>query len=287
MKITKFMISRNATQTAAVSVHNLLKTDLGAFMKLLLFDLDDTLLRSDKTISAHSLQTLTRCREKGLLLGIATSRSAQNAKAFIEMLAPEVVISSGGALVQYQGEIVSCSEFSAREVRRFISLAKDICGNCEITVDTLCVHYWNRELDPAVDGADWGESIYSDFSDFADPALKICVEISEESLKNRLVSSFGECDVIRFAGTDWYKFTKPNTTKETAIINLCPAIGITPMDIIAFGDDIPDIGMLRLCGIGVAMENALTEVKAAADVVIGSNDSEAIAEYLERTILTQ
>ena len=39
--------------------------------------------------------------------------------------------------------------------------------------------------------------------------------------------------------------------------------------------------MLRLCGIGVAMGNATDAVKEAADVVIGSNDTDGIAEYLE------
>ena len=73
-------------------------------MKLLLFDLDDTLLRSDKTISAHTLSVLNRCREKGCLIGISTSRSFQNAQAFVGMLSPELIISSGGALVQYQNQ---------------------------------------------------------------------------------------------------------------------------------------------------------------------------------------
>ena len=52
-------------------------------------------------------------------------------------------------------------------------------------------------------------------------------------------------------------------------------------DIVAFGDDYADIGMLKLAGIGVAMGNAIHEVKKAADVVIGSNEEDGIAKYLE------
>lgn len=51
------------------------------------------------------------------------------------------------------------------------------------------------------------------------------------------------------------------------------------------GDDIPDIGTLRMCGFGVAVSNVCEKRKAAADGVIGGNDSEAIAEYLENTVL--
>lgn len=43
--------------------------------------------------------------------------------------------------------------------------------------------------------------------------------------------------------------------------------------------------MLRLCGLGVAMGNAVPAVKAAADVVIVTNDEDGIAEWLESTLL--
>ena len=254
-------------------------------MKLLLFDLDDTLLRSDKTISAHTLSVLNRCREKGCLIGISTSRSFQNAQAFVGMLCPELIISSGGALVQYQNHIILQAAFSAEEVHRFLRLVDEICGKCDVTIDTLETHYWNKIFDPALVEANWGESVYSDFSDFSEPALKICVELKAEAEKDRLLAAYGPCDAIRFAGTNWYKFTKQGVTKEAAIPVLCKALGITLGEITAFGDDVPDIGMLRLCGTGVAMGNARAEVKAAATVVIGDNNTESIADYLEQTLL--
>ena len=52
-------------------------------------------------------------------------------------------------------------------------------------------------------------------------------------------------------------------------------------EVIAFGDDYVDIGMLEVCGKGVAMGNAVEAVKEHADVVIGGNDEEGIAKYLE------
>lgn len=84
---------------------------------------------------------------------------------------------------------------------------------------------------------------------------------------------------------EWYKFSKKTATKENAILKLCEACKILPDNIIAFGDDLVDIGMLQLCGKGIAMGNALDEVKMIADVVIGSNDEEGIAEYLTETFL--
>ena len=56
-------------------------------------------------------------------------------------------------------------------------------------------------------------------------------------------------------------------------------------EITAFGDDYADIGMLNLCGTGIAMGNAISEVKEQADLVIGSNDEDGIAEYLAAILI--
>ena len=51
--------------------------------KLLLFDLDDTLLRSDKTLSDRTIASLNMCKRKGYLIGISTSRSEHNCIPFL------------------------------------------------------------------------------------------------------------------------------------------------------------------------------------------------------------
>ena len=117
--------------------------------KLLLFDLDGTLLRSDKTISLRTLSALKKAREKGILIGVSTSRSEQNSLAYLNQLTPDVFISSGGALVKYKTAYIYKAEFSAEETSAMIHAARSICGNdCEITIDTIDAHYWNYKFDP-------------------------------------------------------------------------------------------------------------------------------------------
>ena len=74
-------------------------------------------------------------------------------------------------------------------------------------------------------------------------------------------------------------------TKENAIMKISEVCGFGAETIIAFGDDYADIGMLQLCGTGVAMGNAIDEVKDKADVVIGSNDEDGIAVFIENEII--
>ena len=254
--------------------------------KLLLFDLDGTLLRSDKTISKRTLDTLNKCRAAGILIGISTSRAIHNCMTFLPELTPDLFIASGGAVVQYRGELILTAEFSVEETRAMIDTARKVCGqDCEITVDSLTGHYWNYKVDPNKNDATWGDTIYTNFEDFQDRALKFCVEIFEDEKAAQLKELLCDCDSARFEGGFWYKFTRKDATKETSIRKACGLLGIELQDVTAFGDDIPDIGMLKLCGTGIAMGNAFDAVKEAADLTIGSNDEDGIAEYIESVLL--
>jgi len=254
--------------------------------KLLLFDLDGTLLRSDKTISQRTLEVLHQCRDRGIRVGVSTSRSEQNSLSFLHELEPDVLITSGGAVIKFQGDYLFTAEFSEEETRRMIAIARKNCGqDCEITIDTLTEHYWNYKIDPRTEDATWGETIYTDFQDFCGKTLKMCVEIFCAETAKALCAQLPDCDCIKFSDGSWYKFTKKGITKETAIQNFCHLSGLSLQNVTAFGDDLVDIGMLQLCGTGIAMGNALEEVKAVADTVIGSNDEDGIAEYLTARFL--
>ena len=254
--------------------------------KILLFDLDGTLLRNDKTLSEYTLEILSKCKECGYLIGISTSRGEQNCLGFLREMKPDILISSGGALVRANGTIICSSSFSATETKSFIETARNICGmDCEITVDTLDVHYWNYKINPKEQDKSWGDSIYTDFEDFQHEALKICVEIPNPNLAQRLCEHFSELDSQRFSDGDWYKFTKSGITKEKAILAVCEAYHVDLSEIVAFGDDYADIGMLKICGIGVAMGNAIQEVKDIADDIALSNEEDGVAVYLEKRII--
>ncbi len=253
--------------------------------KILLFDLDGTLLKSDKTISEDTMNAVMTCKEKGYLIGVVTSRSEQNTYAFLKELQPDILITSGGALVKKQGEYLYKATFSVQETNAMIRAARKVCGEaCEITIDTLDAHYWNYKTNPKDTDRTWGDSIWTDYHDLAQESLKMCVEIFDERQAECLKTMLPDCDMLRFSDGYWYKFTKKNVTKENAIEKVCEAIGITNAEIIAFGDDYADIGMLNMAGIGVAMGNAIDAVKEVADIVIGTNDNDGIADYLKSLI---
>lgn len=250
--------------------------------RLFLFDLDGTLLRTDKTISDETQRILGEVRDSGNLIGVSTSRGEQNCKSLLGRLNPDILVASGGALVKKNDEYIFKAAFTKERTAELIEAARRMCGDdCEITVDTSDRHYWNYKTDPKKLDQSWGDSIWTDFRNFSEEALKICVEILDAAKAEQLANELPDCDAARFSDGFWYKFTPRGVTKEACLQIICEACGITTYDIIAFGDDYSDIGMLRMAGCGVAMGNSIDAVKAAADVVIGTNDEDGIAHYLK------
>lgn len=253
--------------------------------KLLLFDLDGTLLQSEKTISTRTLSALKNAGKWYIDRCFHLQKWAKLFGIFKWIDAWYFNI-EWRALVKYKTEYIYRAEFSEEETNVMIDMARNICGNdCEITIDTIDAHYWNYKIDPKKLDKSWGDSIYTDFSDFNECSLKVCVEIFNQDKADKLARSLSDCDCIRFSDGFWYKFTKKNVTKENAIMKITEVCGFSTDSIIAFGDDYADIGMLELCGTGVAMGNAIDEVKERADIVIGSNDEEGIADFIENEIL--
>ena len=77
-----------------------------------------------------------------------------------------------------------------------------------------------------------------------------------------------------------YAFMPAASGKTTAVKALAETSGINLEDTVAFGDDQNDIEMLKLCGTGVAVANAIPEVQEAADEIMLSNDEDGVAEWL-------
>ena len=70
-------------------------------------------------------------------------------------------------------------------------------------------------------------------------------------------------------------------TKASGIARLTQHLGVEPREVLAIGDELNDIEMIRWAGYGVAMGNALPQVKAAADAVTAPNSADGLALVLE------
>ena len=247
---------------------------------LLLFDLDGTLLDSGKHISARNRAAISGCREKGMMIGVATARSESTCSRYVDSIAPDILISNSGALVRLHGKLIYECGFTAGETSALVRAG--VAENRGITVDCAETTFSNRHIcffnEPGI--------TYTDFAGFSRSSLKICIEGTDAAFAERTAALIDDCSWLAFSDCDWFKFSRSNVSKGDALKHIVRKTGIPAAKMIAFGDDFVDIEMLDICGTGVAMDNAVDDVKVHADVVIGNNDTDAIAAFLEKYVLS-
>ena len=98
-----------------------------------------------------------------------------------------------------------------------------------------------------------------------------------------MVKKETDADAIR-SGKRVLAVKARGVSKAEAIKKLAQKLDIQVKDIIAFGDEVNDIEMLTLAGLGIAMENADDVVKEAADVIAGNNDQDGVGKELEKIL---
>jgi len=249
---------------------------------MIVTDLDGTLLRDDKTISTRTLSALKLCREKGLKIAYATARGHSST-----ILAPSehfdgcVRINGANAFI---GDTLIYERLMQTESVRGLLVAAENAG-VMIVVESGSKHYANFDVTEK-----WSWITHYEPADFN------VLDIQTEKIY-AVIDSPEDADVIRnhlsddlylYVSRDNFAMVMHNEAiKSKAVEALAAHWDIELNEVVAFGDDTNDIDMLEHCGIGVAMENALDEVKAAADQICGTNEDDGIAKWLEENVLRE
>lgn len=276
-------------------------------IKLVLLDLDGTLLDSRKQLPEVNRLALERAAANGITIVPASGRvyggmpEAVRALPFVRY-----VIESNGARVYdaVQREIIHRAEIPLDLARRVYDY-----------LDTLPVIY-----DCYLDGEGYmdrrqydriGEFIPDPFLAYQVRAARRPVEDFRGFLASRgqplqkMQMFFLERDrslrcrefenisrrfprlTVTSAIDNNIELNIQDATKGNAMILLCHHLGISPRDAMAIGDQSNDLTMLRAAGLAVAMDNGDNRLKAEADYVTGTNDEGGVAQALERFVLRE
>ena len=252
-------------------------------IKMIVTDLDDTLLRSDKTISEYTIAALKKCQARGIKIAFATARSLRAASRMRAQFEPDVFIGYGGALALAGDEVLYRSDIPS-------DISARIINECLAAPEIACILAINEAV--ALTNAkektigDTAHYQYADFSrDYGHRYLKISVNATGPAAVEAIAAQVPMCDMLRYRGEDLYRFAHRDAVKWSAIQAVTAYYGIPISQIAAFGDANIDLEMLTNCGAGVAVANATDEVKTAAGYVCGSNEEDGVAGWLETWVL--
>lgn len=251
--------------------------------QMIVTDLDRTLLRSDKTISGYTAQVLWRCHEKGIKIVFATARPKRTVRQFCLDVPVDALILHNGAVVYAEGQLLASYGIDSDVKNRILLSIGHDHPEVTLSVEIDNIFYANFDVPTAGDPTQF---IKADFSHLPDrPADKIIVGVSGMDD----ISLYGQYlpDDLYIEMNDGKLgfILNRKATKWNAIKTVAGHFGIANSEVVAFGDDYNDIGMLQNCGMGVAVANALNDAKAAADFICDQNDKDGVARWLEENVL--
>jgi len=252
-------------------------------IKMIVTDLDRTLLHSDKSISEYTAMILRQCQERGIKVVFATARPKRTVNHFLDSIPADAVILHNGAVIYIGDECYSNYGIESATARNLLLAINRDWPETTLSVEIDDVFYANFDVSTIWNNT---QAIHTDFTDLPDkPADKIIVGVSSMSDIQRFSKYLPAHLYIEMNDGKLGLIMNRGAAKQNAVRILADYYSFDMSETVAFGDDYNDLQMLRDCGIGVAMENALDEVKAAADSVCDTNDNDGVSKWLEENVL--
>jgi hypothetical protein len=275
-------------------------------IKVIIMDVDGTLTNSKKIITEKTKDALIKAQENGALLILSSGRPISGLMDFARELKMD---KNHGLLVSYNGsKVINCE-------------TNEVLFNETMTVkqgQAVLEHMKKFDVKPMIDKGDYMfvNDVFNcyiqyqwepfniiqyearggkfklcekdDLAAFADyPLNKILTAGDPEYLKEHykeMMEPFKDTLSCMFTAPFYFEFTAQGIDKAKALDTVLIPMGYKKEEMIAFGDGHNDISMVKYAGIGVAMENAVDDLKEIADFITLSNEEDGIAYALSKYI---
>lgn len=274
--------------------------------RMIAIDLDGTLLSPTGHVTPRAKAAVHAALRAGLLVCFATGRNWTESRTVLEAVAHyDSAVFVGGAMV-----IDTKQQLTLHRTLMQPELAAEVCAFLEAEG-----HAALALQDTGTAGVDYlvtGEGVTLNeatrlWMKVTQAALHILPQLGShrhehtvrvgtvaapeeiQRVKRELQARFGGRIVVHSLFVPAYdvevlEVFDPAVNKWEGILHVARRHGIDPAEIIAIGDDVNDIPMLKHAGLGVAMGNAKPEALAVADQVIGTNGDDGLAQFLEELV---
>jgi Cof subfamily protein (haloacid dehalogenase superfamily) len=253
--------------------------------KLIVLDLDGTLLRSDKTVSNKSISVLKECEKAGCKIVIATARPPRVAYNFIpEELTSEYAVCYNGAEIYKNQQKIHSQYICENSVKLLVDFFQIKYPKAKVSLEINNKLYSNYNIEKL-----FGNNGYElvDYSEMTfKPTAKVLVNLScVSSLENIIENIPQDCSMVITDEGSLGQIMAKGVSKLEAIRYILNEWKMEMDDIVAFGDDFNDIDIIKHSGVGVAMGNAVSDLKDVAKYVTKTNDEDGVAFFLEEMLL--
>lgn len=265
--------------------------------KIIILDIDGTLVNSEKKITPNTLNVLTELQKSGKKVALASGRPVQgiwnHAKNLgLDKFGGYILAYNGGSVIDAKTGNIIYSKYFPNE------LISEICNeikNKNITINTYENDYiiegnaLNKYSDIEAKIVGMKTKFVDNFADYVNFDINKLLLAGEPNEILELERIFNERykGVIGVFKSEAYflELVPLNIDKAQSIDTLLNKIGIKQEECIACGDGYNDITMIQYAGLGVAMKNAIEEVRNVADIIADTNDNDGVAKIVKQYML--
>ena len=256
--------------------------------KLIAMDFDGTLLTSDKKITEKNRSTLQKYKDnKHIIVGI-TARNLSSVKNVCDInIFNYLILNNGSYIYDVENDIgIDIGHIDKNTLMKITNNFKDFAK--EIDYCSLNKYYIYKKENVENKGFIVKINRLEDIKEVI-VRMNIFFKSNEEISSSRkyIENEFQDLNVFEMLDTDnnsskrWLAINPKGIDKFKALEILCKKIEIKLEEVIFFGDSANDLSIINKVGLGVAMGNALKEVKEQAKEITLSNDEDGIANFLE------
>jgi Cof subfamily protein (haloacid dehalogenase superfamily) len=264
---------------------------MGRLPRLIATDLDGTLLRGDRTVSARTAALLDRICGEGRRVVLVTGRPIRwLQRVYDHLVRPVPAVCANGAVVYdpMADEVLRADPLEpdvlfevARRLRAHVpevSFAVEITDGREMRHEAAYPVYGDHERERMA-LVDAPEDLLTA------PAVKLLARSREQDpdafvkLVAGAIEGLAEATHSSYSGL--VEISAAGVTKAAGLAWFCARHGVAADEVVAFGDMPNDVPMLTWAGRAVAVANAHPAVLEIADELTGSNEEDGVASYLE------
>ncbi|WP_026907095.1 sugar-phosphatase [Paucisalibacillus globulus] len=266
--------------------------------KLIAIDMDGTLLNDQHEVPEDVKNTLAEAKRQGIKIVLCSGRPIGGMRSYIEALnldeAGDYAIAYNGAFVQdtHTSEVVAGLSLKYDDLVKLYDLSVKLntpmhffdeerlySPNANISEYTILESYLNKiplryqAVSDILPNLSIPKVMYIDHPDNLAQTI--------QSLPDELYDNY---TIVR-SSPYFLEFVHPEVSKGNAVKKLAEKLGIKQEEVMCIGDNGNDLSMITFAGCGVAMGNAIPEVKAAADFQTRSNNEGGVAHAIEKLAL--
>ncbi len=266
-------------------------------IKVVVTDLDGTLLRSDDSISAATIDAFKSIQARGIMTVIATGRPLCESEFAIE------AINARPYFIGMNG----CQTINLDTNEKYFSktIPSDLIGEISDVLDSygvfyeaynsskvLCNHKSFSEMGSTGISEEYIKkfknrlTVVNDVREYKNEIIKFFIANTDRNKLDELKKALSVTDAVSVLSSkdNFIEIVPAGCNKAVGLEILCKKLSVDPQELLCIGDSENDIEMLQFCGVGIAVSNAFDEVKQLSKYTVSSNDENGVAEALNEIL---